>query len=109
MRSLALVAIGLFAVGCTTESKPAATPTPAPTPVAVKPVATPVDPSKLPAAYRADAGIPQNVAASLAFIEMMLTEQRPTMELVTCHCCSKSLAQCFLDTATKAAKACSPL
>lgn len=108
MRPLALVAIALFAAGCTTESKPAATPTPAPanTPVAVKPV----DGSKLPAAYRAEAAtLPQNVAASLAFIEMMLTEQRPTIDLVTCHCCNKSLAQCYLDTATKAAKACSPL
>ena len=109
MRPLALIAIALLAVGCTTESKPAATPTPARTPLSAQPVATPVDASKLPAAYRADAGIPQNVAMNLAFIETMLTEQRPTMDLVTCHCCSKSLAQCYLDTATKAAKACSPL
>ena len=64
----------------------------------------------LPAAHRPDAAtLPLNVATSLAFIEKMLNEQRPTMELVTCHCCGKALAQCYLDTATKAAKACSPL
>lgn len=109
MRPLVLAAALLSAAGCTNEPKPVATPVPARTPLA-RPVATPVDPSKLPAAHRPDAAtLPSNVASSLAFIQTMLDEQRPTMELVTCHCCGKSLAQCYLDTATKAAKACSPL
>lgn len=89
-------------------------PTPTPTPVARRtaaPVATPVDASKLPAAYRADAAmLPANVASNLVFIEDMLNgKYRSTMDQVTCHCCNKSLAQCYSDTATKADKACSPL
>lgn len=112
MRHLALLAAVALTTACSTESKPTSTPAPArtPTQAVATPVALPVDPASLPAAHRADAAtLPQNVASSLAFIQMMLTEQRSTMDLVTCHCCNKTLAQCYLDTATKAAKACSPL
>lgn len=73
-------------------------------------MATSVDPLSLPAAYRAEAASLQpNVSSALAFIQTMLDEQRATMEQVTCHCCGKSLAQCYGDTATKAGKACNPL
>ena len=91
------------------NAAPSATPTPAPVARAHQP-APAVDPAKLPAAYRADKNIPANVATNLVFIEEMLNgPHRPTMDQVTCHCCNKSLSQCYMDTATKAAKACSPL
>ena len=109
MRQLA-IATALVVAGCSTGSKPTApTPTPAPvrTPAAV---ATPFDAMTLPPAHRADAGrLPGNVLSRLAFIHTMLEEHKATMEQVTCYCCGKPLAQCYMDTATKAAKACSPL
>ena len=110
MRSLtAAIALALLAAaGCSTSSKPAATPTPTPAPV--KPVASAIDVTKLPPAHQADAAkLPPNIASSLVFIQSMLDDHKSTMEQVTCYCCGKSLAQCYLDTATKAAKACSPL
>jgi hypothetical protein len=112
MRSIpaALALVLLAAAGCSTSSKPAATPTPTPAPAPVRPAAPPVDVTKLPPAHQAGAASLQpNVAASLVFIQTMLTEHKSTMEQVTCYCCGKSLAQCYMDTATKAAKACSPL
>lgn len=108
---IALVA-GVAVAGVIVKSSSGGAPTPTPTPVAHRtgaPVPA-VDPAKLPAAYRADANLSANVAQNLVFIEEMLNgPHRPTMEQVTCHCCNKSLAQCYMDTATKAAKACSPL
>ena len=102
------VAVAAVIVNSNGTGGPAATPTPvarrtsAPTPA--------VDPAKLPAAYRADMNLPANVAQNLVFIEEMLNgPHRPTMDQVTCHCCNKSLSQCYMDTATKADKACSPL
>lgn len=108
--SAALAFALLATAGCSTSSKPAATPTPTPAPVKSAGKAPPFDVAKLPPAHQADAArLQPNVASSLIFIQQMLDDHRPTMEQVTCYCCNKSLAQCYLDTATKAAKACSPL
>ena len=107
----ALLAAGA-AAGCKSGSgEPAPTPTQAAVRTAAPtPAKTPVDPAKLPEAWRADAaGLPAHVLEPLAFIKFMLDEHEPTMSQVVCHCCNKSLAQCYLDTATRAAKACSPL
>lgn len=112
MRTLAIATALVAVAGCSTGSKPAApTPTPAParTPMAAA-AATPFDPLTLPPAHRLDAArLPGNVLSSLAFIHTMLEEHKDTMQQVTCYCCGKPLSQCYMDTATKAAKACSPL
>jgi hypothetical protein len=109
--SAAFAFVLLAAAGCSTSSKPAATPTPTPAPLKPSAAAPPsVDVTKLPPAHQADAAqLAPDIASSLVFIQSMLEEHKPTMEKVTCYCCGKSLAQCYLDTATKAAKACSPL
>ena len=104
MRRLALATFVLLASCKRAEQPPP--PTPAPTPVA----APTADRSKLPAAWKdASDVLPDTWVASLAFIDTMLVEHEGTAEKVTCHCCKKSLAQCFRETRDRVQGSCPPL
>lgn len=111
-RALLLAALFVSAAACKSGEKAASTPVPTSTPSAptARPQATPFELSAFPEAWRADAPhLPRHVQEPLAFVKKMLDEHSATMDAITCHCCAKSLTKCYVDTALRAAKACSPL
>lgn len=69
-----------------------------------------IDAGRIPEAWRAElTSLPPNATEALVFIKTMLDSHAADMDQLTCHCCKKTLKQCYLDTATRAPKACSPL
>lgn len=95
-----------FAASCTkTEpSAPAATPTSAPT------IAAATAAPKVPAAWADVADqLPPSWVGSLAFAETMVKDHGAVIDQVTCHCCNKSLGECFRGTIGRQPNSCPPL